>query len=172
LVVLTGVAAGLPSRWIAIVSISVVLTGTIQCGREWRSLNRQRAAADEWLRKRQGRPLSIAYGWRVTELTSNRERRILAHSLHAAASEARQRRGPIGATVLSRESVRPYSAELEILAERLKDLEKPVSPTGILLVRDLLTNPTSPLYEAELASVIPATIANILWGLEIADHSA
>jgi hypothetical protein len=170
LIVLTGIAADLPLRWIAIVSASVALTGIIQGAREWRSLNRQRATADLWLRKREGRPLSLSYGWRVAEITSRRERRILVHSLEAAAREARQRPGPIGATVVSRASVRPYTAELTTLAERLADLRQPVSPTGMLLVRDLLTSPTSPLYEAARAREIPATIDNVLRTLDVTDH--
>ena len=114
--------------------------------------------------------VSLSYGWRVTELTSRRERRTLACSLEAAAREARQRPGPIGATVVSRATVRPYTAELTTLAERLADLKQPVSPTGMLLVRDLLTSPTSPLYEAVRAGELPATIANILRTLEVTDR--
>jgi hypothetical protein len=171
-VVVAGLAAGFPARWIAIVSVSLALTGILQSAREWRSLNRRRATADQWLRKREGRSISVAFGWRVTELTSNKERRTVAHSLDDAAREARQRPGPIGATVLSRASVRPYTAELKNLAERLNDLEQPVSPTGMLLVRELLTSPTSPLYEAGRASEIPATVDNILRTLDVTDHSA
>lgn len=172
LIVLTGIAAGFALRWILIVSVSVALTGVIQSARGRRSLNRQRATADQWLRKREGRRLSLSYAWRVTELTSRRERRILGHSLEAAAREARQRPGPIGATVVSRATVRPYAAELMTLAERLTDLKRPVSPTGVVLVRDLLTSPTSPLYEAARAREIPATIANILRTLDLTDHPA
>jgi hypothetical protein len=172
LIVLGGIAAGLPLRWIAILSLSVALTGIIESASEWRSLNRQRSIADNWLRKREGRSVSLSYGWRATELTSRRERRILACSLEAAAREARQRPGPIGATVVSRATVRPYTAELTTLAERLNDLRQPVSPTGMLLVRDLLTSPTSPLYEAVRAGEIPATIDNILETLDVTDRPA
>ena len=79
---------------------------------------------------------------------------------------------PIGATVISRASVRPYTAELTTLHERLADLRQPVSPTGMLLVRDLLTSPTGPLYEAARAAEIPATIDNILRTLDFTDHPA
>lgn len=168
LMALTGFVAGLSWRWIGIVAVSVALTGIIQGVREWGSLNRQRAAADQWLQRQAGRRFSPSYAWRVSELTSRRERRILAHSLAAAAREARQRPGPIGATVVSRASVRPYTAELTSLAERLTDLERPVSPSGMLLVRDLLTSPRSPLYEAARAHEIPATVATILRTLDLA----
>jgi hypothetical protein len=56
------------------------------------------------------------------------------------------------------------------LAERLIDLRRPVSPTGMLLVRDLLTTSTSPLYEAARACELPATLANILRTLDVTDH--
>lgn len=169
-IVLAGLAAGLSLRWIAIVAVSVALTGIIQSVREWRSLNRRRAAADQWLQKQGGRRFSLSYAWRVSELTSRRERRILADSLAAAAREARQRPGPIGATVVSRATVRPYTAELTTLAERLTDLERPVSPSGMLLVRDLLTSARSPLYEPARACEIPATVANILRTLDLSDR--
>ena len=54
--------------------------------------------------------------------------------------------------------MRPYTAALAALAERVGDLSRPVAPLGMLLVDDLLTNGDSPLYARENADELPQTL--------------
>ena len=64
------------------------------------------------------------------------------------------------AVPLDRGGLRPHATLLSDLAERLDDLERPVSAAGILGVRRLLTEPNSPLYRrtADGEARVPAVL--------------
>ena len=70
------------------------------------------------------------------------------------------------AAPIARAGLRPHAARLHRLELRLSDLDAPVSPRGILLVHDLLTDPDGPLYTTELAHEVPARIRAILAALD------
>jgi hypothetical protein len=76
-----------------------------------------------------------------------------------------------GASPLNRIAMRPFRSELIALADRLDDLERPVSGAGILDVHRLLTQPDSILYVRpsfdEQPRDIGAELGAILDGLEV-----
>lgn len=160
-----GFAAGLAWPELLIAPISFVLAGVLQGVRRWLELIRRRRAADQWLRHGMA-PLPL-HRWRAAELVSVRERRLLARSLDEVVHELKSRTCS-SAVPLNRMGLRPHEAEIAALAERLADLARPVSPTGILLVHDLLTRSKSPLYGIgrEGADQLPQAVDRILVALD------
>jgi hypothetical protein len=115
--------------------------------RVWLARLRARRDADTWLRVSAGRwEDHPAFAWRAAELTSVRERRVLARSLRGIVSEAKSRLPVVSASPLERRRVAPYADEIGLLAERVGDCERPVTAAGVLLLRDLLTDGGGPLY--------------------------
>jgi hypothetical protein len=113
--------------------------------RRFSERHRLRAAADAWIERRgDDRPASY-YAWRIDELTSRKERRRLADSVREVLEALSPKRLP-GASPLNRVALRPHGGELAAIAARLDDLERPVSASGVLAVRRLLTAPDSVLY--------------------------
>ena len=103
-----------------------------------------RAAAD--LRIARGHAhVDASLGWRVQELTAARERARLARSVRGMLRDLSPSRLP-GASPVNRAALRPHTSQLIELADRLDDLERPVSATGVLAVRRVLTDPDGPLY--------------------------
>jgi len=135
-------AAGLRGDTLLVAPISLALLGAVLAARRWDERRRLCAAADAWLARGHD---GASYGWRVAELTSRRERRLLANSVRDIVPELSESRLP-GASPLNRVALRPHRSELIELADRLDDLDRPVSATGILAVRHLLTEPGSALY--------------------------
>ncbi len=66
-----------------------------------------------------------------------------------------------GAVPLNRRGVRPYTAALVALADRVGDLSRPVAPRGMLLVEDLLVGGDSPLYARENLDRLPGNLREI-----------
>ena len=112
--------------------------------RRWDERRQLRAAADAWI-ERGYESHASRYGWRIDELTSLRERRMLACTVRDIVPELSARR-LAGPAPLNRAGLRPYRAVLIALADRLDDLARPVSAAGILAVHHLLTEPDSVLY--------------------------
>ena len=113
---------------------------TIAHPRAWLERRRARAEADHWI----GHGFESRYPWRVTELTSARERKISARSLHGVLGELNGSKLP-GAAPLRTASLRPHIALLEELERRMLD-DAPVTATGMLAVNELLTSPGSCLF--------------------------
>jgi hypothetical protein len=129
---------------------------------------RARRDADAWLRVSDGRREDHpAFAWRAAELTARRERRILARSLRGIAAEATAPRAMPSASPLDRRGVAPHAAGISELADRVGDCDRPVSAAGILLVRDLLTNGTGPLYTGGHVADLPNALARIRSTLEV-----
>jgi hypothetical protein len=102
------------------------------------------------------------YAWRAAQLTSEKSRHSLAASLRGIVDELD---GPLrrpGASPLNRDGVRPRARLIEALADRLEATEKPVSPAGMLHVRDLLTDGTSALYDRTKADDLPEAVDTII----------
>ena len=95
-----------------------------------------------------------------------RSRKALARSLEGVITSLDPNRLP-GASPLNRAGLRPYVPELRALAERVGDLDRPASRRGLQLVRTLLTDGGSPLYDRERIHELPATIKTIAVALEI-----
>ena len=90
-----------------------------------------------------------------------RERLKLGRSVRGIVDALSPRRLP-GASPLNRVALRPYCAELIALADRLDDLERPVSAAGLIGVRQLLTAPDGVLYARPCADEPPHDIGREL----------
>ncbi|SRR5581483_1211342 len=108
--------------------------------REWLERRRARRDADYWI----AHGFEARYPWRVAELTSERERRTCARSLHGVIGELRGVKLP-GAAPLRRAALRECVGLLDAIESRLLD-GAPVTASGMLAVNDLLTSPDSCLF--------------------------
>ena len=163
-----GVAGGLEGSFLLVVPISVACLGLLLALRSWAERDRIRAEADAWI-ARGYESRASRYGWRIDELTSQRERRVLGRSVRRIVPELAAGRRP-GAAPINRFALRPFRSELIALADRLDDLERPVSAAGILGVHRLLTEPGSVLYSRPSVDTprdIGAELGAILDGLEV-----
>jgi len=164
-----GLAGGLSGRALLVAPLSLVLLGLVLSARRWEERHRACAAADAWIARGYENRAS-RYGWRIEELTSRRERRLLGRSVRRIVPELAAGRLP-GASPLNRPALRPFRAELIALADRLDDFERPVSAAGILGVHRLLTEPGSVLYSRPSFDKQPrdigAELGAILDGLEV-----
>ena len=143
-----GATAGLAGRDLLVAPVSLVVLGLLRSGRSFLDRQRLRSSADAWIE--QGHDsLAGWYGWRISELTAPRERRLLARSLRGVVADLASPR-LTSAAPLNRVALRPHTGLLLELAERLDALERPVSAAGILAVHRLLTRPDSPLYAPPL----------------------
>jgi hypothetical protein len=105
--------------------------------RAWLERRRARTEADHWI----GHGFEARYHWRVAELTSGRERKLSARSLHSILGGSKLP----GATPTRVGALRPHAGLLEAIEARLLD-ERPVSGVGMLGIQELLTSPSSCLY--------------------------
>jgi hypothetical protein len=115
--------------------------GRARSPRRWLERRRERRVADEWI----AHGFMARYSWRVGELTSIRERRLLARELASVVEEVCGTRLP-GPTPLRAGALRPHVDLLRAIAALVAQLETPVSAAGVLAVRELLTSPGSVLY--------------------------
>jgi hypothetical protein len=106
----------------------------------WLERRRARAEADQWI----GHGFESRYPWRVAELTTVRERRSCARSVHGVLRELSGSSLP-GPLPLRVTALRPHAALLEQIEARLLD-ERPVSAVGMVAVNELLTSPGSCLF--------------------------
>ena len=157
-----GWAAGLswPNR--LVIPIALVLAGAVRSAQRWNDGRRRRAIADAWF-ERGGQATQFA--WRAGELTSAHERKLLAHSLRGVVLEIRAP-GPTSTVPLNRAAIHPHVADLDALAARLDDHERPVAPAGILEIERMLTSPNSPLYLHSGADNLRELLAAIARDLE------
>jgi hypothetical protein len=164
-----GVAGGLAGRSLLVAPLSLVLLGLVLAALRWEERHRACAAADAWIVRGYENRAS-QYAWRIDELTSQRERRLLGRSVRRIVPELAAGRRP-GASPLNRFALRPFRSELIALADRLDDFERPVSAAGILGVHRLLTEPGSVLYSRPSFDKQPrdigAELGAILDGLEV-----
>lgn len=138
-----GFGAGLSLRPLLVAPLTLLLFGAYRTSRSWREASRRRREADAWIESMAVVPRRCR--WRVDELTSAHERRLLAESLRNVVVSLSPNRLP-GAVPLDRVALRPSADLLTALADRLADPPRPVSPRGVLAVHHLLTEPTSVLY--------------------------
>src|SRR5581483_5956303 len=83
--------------------------------------------------------------WRAAELVDDDNRLELARSLTDVVHAADERLLPT-ASPLARRAVRSCRPQLLELAARLYDLSLPVTARGVLLVEQLLTDGSGPMY--------------------------
>jgi hypothetical protein len=140
-----GALVGLRGDSLVVAPVSLALLGLVQAVGRWDAQRRLRAEADAWIERGYENRTGSRYGWRIGELTSARERRVLGRSLRAIVAQLSERRS-LGAVPLDRIGLRPCRSDLVALADRLEALDRPVTPSGILAVHRLLTEPGSVLY--------------------------
>jgi hypothetical protein len=95
-----------------------------------------------------------------------RERLMLGSSVREIVDALSPRRLP-GASPLNRVALRPYCAELIAIADRLDNLERPVSGAGVLAVRRMLTEPDGVLYARPFVGDIGRELAAVVRRLEV-----
>jgi hypothetical protein len=96
---------------------------------------------------------------------SARKRRSLARALEGVVRSIDPKLLP-GAAPLNRPGLWLYVPELQTLARRVGNLERPASSRGLQLVQNLLTDGGSPLYDRERIHELPDTVKHILVALE------
>jgi len=142
-----GAAGGIHGSALLVTPISLALLGVVLAVRRRFDVYKARSSADAWIARGYDSPRS-RYGWRVAELTSRQERRVLARSL-ARLVEDIERPVHLAAVPLDAAALKPCVGLLEALAHRLDDTSLPVSAAGALGVRRLLTDgASSPLFGA------------------------
>jgi hypothetical protein len=147
-------------RRVGVAAASLLLFGLYELGRAIGVLYRRRRRADDWLRSATGDVVPEAYAWRAAQLTSTRERRLLANSLRLVAQRALDRSTVVRPLRLS--AARERRVALEALAKRLEREAEPVTPGGMLRVVDLVTAGGGPLWgtnEKALGEAIDATLS-------------
>jgi hypothetical protein len=166
LVLATGLAFGASHQWVVVATISLILAGARHAGRSALELARLRREADDWLSSIRRCSPSSRFAWRAEELTSPRERRLLARSIRRIVAELQSQVAP-GAVPMHLSGLRPYTSHLRALSNRLNDFARPVSPAGVVMLNRLLTQPVGPLCERERADELPRAVASILAALEV-----
>jgi hypothetical protein len=129
-----------------------------------RELKRAREAADAELSLLTSPPLRLA--WRSAELTAGSRRLELAGELRQLVDAADARYLP-NASPIDRAAVRAETETLLALAARLCDLERPVSPRGILALERLLRDNDGPLYAAAGPETLARALAEVTQALEV-----
>ena len=146
-------------RRLGVAAVSLLLFGLYDLVRAIGVLYRRRRRADDWLRTATGSVVPEAYVWRAAQLTSSRERRMLAKSLRLVAQRALER-SAVGRP-LALTAARERRAALEGLAKRLERETEAVTPAGMLRVVDLITAGGGPLWgtnEEALGEAIESTL--------------
>jgi hypothetical protein len=103
---------------------------------------------------------------RSSAVVSARQRRSLERSLRGIIRSLDPKRLP-GASPLNRPGLWHYTPEIKTLADRVGDLKRPASRKGLELVRNLLTDGGSPLYDRDRAHELPETVKKILVVLDL-----
>jgi hypothetical protein len=84
----------------------------------------------------------------VDRRTAPRRRLGLARNFRHAVEDALDPRAPLTARIpVRRDQVLAARADIEVLVERLNDLDRPVDAQGMRLARELLCEGDGPLYQ-------------------------
>jgi len=103
--------------------------------------------------------------WRTNELCSDEHRRGLAESLVEVARASEARYLP-GSSPLNRIGARDQLALILQIGAVLADGDRHVTPRGVLLVEQLLTEAKSPLYRSPPTADLHTALAAALEALE------
>jgi len=165
--VVIGFGTGLPRRLTLVVSAAFVLVGLGKAGLMLLGIAQRRRAADRLLRTGVSvHPESELLTRRAAELTSVRNRRMLAGSLRSLVREV-ERPAVVSAVPLNRRGLGPKLPLFRSLVDRVADVERPVAPQGMVLVEDLLTDGfESPLYLGGRSEDVATAIERCLAALD------
>ena len=126
-------------------------------------LRRLRATADRLILETPRERYEIVT-WRARELTGQRSRLQLRNEVDRTLRSLSATRLP-SASPLNRTAARRNAELFELLAQRLDDTA-PVSARGVLVARQLLRDPGSPLYADHGAELLPRALTRALAELE------
>ena len=130
-----------------------------------RELAAVRRSADRLIvHEPRSRDASELVRWRVAELTAPTARAALRHEVERTLAALDPRTLP-SASPLNRPAARANEQLLRLIAERVGS-SAPVSARGILLLRSLLRDGSSPLYAEEAGVLLPRALTRILGALE------
>ena len=165
--IVVGFGAGSSWRLTLVAAAACVLVALGQVARMGVALARRRRAADRLLRTGvRVHPQSELLTWRAAELTSDRNRRMLARSLGGIVREV-EHPALVAAVPLNRRGLRPNLPLVRSLIDRLASVERPVTAHGMLLVQELLTDGfSSPLYLGGHRGDVSGTIERCLSALD------
>ena len=154
LLALGGALVGLHARELVAAATGCLIVGAVRAVVELRELWALRRAADAVLRTgARVHPYSTLLVWRAGELTSGHNRKLLARSFRNIIREL-ERPSLMSAVPLDRRQAREHADLLVALANRLGDLDSRISPRGVVLVEDLLTDGVnSPLFGSGYSSL-------------------
>lgn len=132
---------------------------------EWRELCAVRRTADRLIvHAPHSYEASELILWRSGELTAVEARERLVREFDHVLRQLDPGRLP-SSSPLRRVSARKHEALLRVVAARIGD-EKPVAARGLLLARELLRNPGSPLYAENGEALLARSLSRILGALE------
>jgi hypothetical protein len=160
-----GVAGLIPQLDGFVLGALIAGAGALRAAIEYRQLSRLRRLADRQLLGTAAPRVAELVAWRTGELTSERNRRVLAKTLRGVVSELDARRLP-GASPLNRTGARHQAGLICALADRVGDAERPVSAQGVLLVEELLTDGWGPLYARDRVDELGASLRRCLTSLD------
>jgi hypothetical protein len=146
-VALGAAVLGLPARECLAAAAGSLLVAAVRALLDLRDLWALRRAADAVLRTgARVHPYSALLTWRAGELTSRRNRKLLARSFQNIVREL-ERPSLMSPVPLNRKEARERADLLIALADLLGDLESSIQAHGVVLVEDFLTDgANSPLF--------------------------
>jgi hypothetical protein len=165
---IAGVAGLIPQLDGFVLGALIAGAGALRAAIEYRQLSRLRRLADRQLLGTAVPRVPELVAWRRGQLTSERNRRVLAKSLRGVVSELDPSRLP-GASPLNRPGARPEAGLVLALADRVGDAERPVTARGVLLVEELLTDGSGPLYARDRADALRPSLVRCLRALDGGD---
>jgi len=154
-------AVAMPDAWLVLAAVGAASVGVAVGLHALLALSRERRAADDWLRSATGSFIPQRYAWRANQLRAACERLLLANTLRLIERRSAERPlGGFGAVRLN--AVAENRDSVRLLASRLERIDQPVTPAGVLRVVDLITNGTSPLWNATRGAALGEAISSTL----------
>jgi len=158
-------APHLPWQVGVLVAALFACAAAVRMGQQWLAVRRLRALADRIILRPEPHPIASALvSWRTLELTNPRHRHLIASEAARLARELDAATLP-GAVPLNRAAVRPYRKELEEISAAL-DGVAPVSARGVLLTEELLSSPSSPLFDRDAVDTLAPRLRRVLTALQ------
>jgi hypothetical protein len=149
----------------AVAAVFFAAAAAVRWWQGWRELVRLRRVADRLILQAASHAESTPLvAWRSRELTDERSRAGLCREIDRLLAVLSPDRLP-SASPLNRVALRRHAQLLRLVAARLGG-ERPVSPKGVLLVRQLLRDPGSPLYSDRAELLLPRALTRVLSALE------
>jgi hypothetical protein len=144
-----------------VIGAALALAGAARIASIRAEERRHELAADDLLVATNATGVPPRLAWRAAELVAPRERRRLARSLSRGLAELKGR--PASAAIPFNRRAMGQNADLiRRLADLLADLTQPVRAGGVVLVRRLVTDGSSPLYVRERGDELkPALLASL-----------